>query len=210
MIWPVARLRGTRRTPGSGKAGLLRRLRPTLEVRRQGGEPGRTRPRSTARPSIATAGASRSSAGLQSAPSNPVARFLVGRAFPRAAANHAGRFLEAVEADRPFPAVDPGRRRLGVHGPIRTALRRTRTAPARPAARAPPVERPRRTLQRHTAPGVPGPSRRRTRRRHAGRAPALAQPGRTPCHPCRSRHALARRAPCPARIHAVERLRTSA
>ena len=34
----------TRRTPGSGKAGLLRRPRPTLEVRRQGGEPGRTRP----------------------------------------------------------------------------------------------------------------------------------------------------------------------
>ena len=121
----------------------------------------------------------------QSAPSDPVTRF-PGR--PGVLARHReqcqalprrGRGRHAVP-----PAVDPGRRRLGVHGPIRAALRRTRTAPARPAAQAPPVERPRRTLQRHAAPSVPGSSRRRTRRRLrrrlVGRAPALAQPRKAP------------------------------
>ena len=120
-----------------------------------------------------------------------LARFLVDRVFsrarrePRQALPRSGRGRQAVP-----PVVDPGRRRLGVHGPVRAALRRTRAAPARPAARALPVERPRRTLQRHAAPGVPGPSRRRThrrrRRRPAGQAPALAQPGKAPFRSCRS------------------------
>ena len=39
----------------------------------------------------------------QSAPSDPVTRFLVGRAYSRATANNARRFLDAVGADMPFP-----------------------------------------------------------------------------------------------------------